>query len=184
MKSALLIAIFGGLPLLANSMAEIQAFMDRHCYECHDEDLQKGDRRLDDLTADDYGVWQTVHDLIETGDMPPHKKGRVRPDPESVAAVLNAIGNEMRKRPQTPALRRMNRREYENTLHDLLGIRTPLAEILPEDSSVQGFDNVGDGLSISSELMGSYLEAANAAFDGVIRRHQAPGAGHSTSAHS
>ena len=47
------------------------------------------------------------------------------------------------------ALRRMNRVEYENTVHDLLGIDTPLAELLPEDGSVQGFDNVADGLGIS-----------------------------------
>ena len=64
----------------------------------------------------------------------------------------------------------MNRNEYENTVHDLLGIDTPLAELLPEDTSVQGFDNVATGLGISSVLLERYLEAADAAFEGAIRR--------------
>lgn len=36
----------------------------------------------------------------------------------------------------------MNRTEYEHTVQDLLGIDTPLKDLLPEDGSVQGFDNV------------------------------------------
>ncbi|MGC4002310.1 MAG: DUF1587 domain-containing protein [Pirellulales bacterium] len=64
----------------------------------------------------------------------------------------------------------MNRVEYENTVRDLLGIETALTEMLPEDSATQGFDNVGDGLSLSPILMERYLEAANAAYDGVFRR--------------
>ncbi|MFT5128074.1 MAG: hypothetical protein ACI8W8_001683 [Rhodothermales bacterium] len=175
MRVAWIIALLGAFTLVAQPSPMITSFLEQHCYECHDDDVQKGDRRLDTLvspaTAGKHRtVWQTVFDLIDAGDMPPHKKARARPDPEAVTSVLKAISQDMRAGTQPIALRRMNRREYENTVHDLLGIRTPLAEILPEDSSVQGFDNVSNGLSISSELMSAYLEAANAAFDGVIRR--------------
>ncbi len=52
----------------------------------------------------------------------------------------------------------------------MLGIDVPLIDLLPEDSSVQGFDNVADGLSISSILMERYLEAADLAFESTIRR--------------
>ena len=64
----------------------------------------------------------------------------------------------------------MNRVEYENTVRDLLGIDASLADLLPEDSSVQGFDNVAGGLGISSILIERYLEAADVAFDNTIRR--------------
>jgi hypothetical protein len=151
----------------------VTAFLDRHCLECHDDDTQKGDVRLDQLPpptlAGQHGqLWARVYNMIDSGDMPPAKKKP--PSADARQDMLTRISREMAKGHRGSALRRMNRGEYEHTVHDLLGIRTPLAEYLPEDNSVQGFDNVAGGLSISSELMGAYLEAANAAFDGVIRR--------------
>ena len=84
---------------------------------------------------------------------------------------MASIADALAKSADPPiALRRLNRTEYEHTLHDLLGIDTPLIDLLPEDSSVQGFDNVADGLSISSVLMERYLEAADIAFESTIRR--------------
>ncbi len=153
---------------------EPKDFLARHCLDCHDADLQKGGLRLDTLslptkaphTAD---TWSKVVSLIESGEMPPAKKPR--PKAPVRAAFAAAIGDELAKALYpTPGLRRMNRTEYENTVHDLLGTDTPLSDLLPEDSSVQGFDNVATGLGISSILMERYLEAANAAFEGAIRR--------------
>ena len=65
-------------------------------------------------------------------------------------------------------LRRLNRTEYENTIRDLLGIEVELKELLPLDSSAEGFDNVGDALHISSFLMEKYLEAADRALHVAI----------------
>ena len=42
--------------------------------------------------------------------------------------------------------RRLNREEYANTLHDLLGVDTPLLEMLPEDGTSHGFNTVGEAL--------------------------------------
>ncbi len=64
----------------------------------------------------------------------------------------------------------MNRIEYENSVRELLGVNIDLAELLPEDGAVQGFDKVGEGLSISTILMERYLEAANTAYEAVFRR--------------
>ena len=153
---------------------EFAAFAEAHCIKCHGPEKQKGDLRLDTLGPPTAGVaeadaWSLIADAIETGDMPPRKE----PQPDAVetekavdwvqaqlAAALEPI----------PGLRRMNREEYENTVHDLLGIDTPLAELLPEDSEVQGFDNVATGLGISSVLLEKYLDAADVAFEGVFRR--------------
>ncbi len=153
---------------------EPDAFLARHCLDCHDGDTQKGDLRLDALPPpmEDPGTadtWTKIAALAESGEMPPARKPR--PKATEVDAFASRIGGELAKvlKP-TPALRRMNRAEYENTIHDLLGTDTPLSDLLPEDGSVQGFDNVATGLGISSILMERYLEAANAAFEGVIRR--------------
>ena len=73
-------------------------------------------------------------------------------------------------------LRRLNRVEYENTLHDLLAIDLPLQHYLPEDTSLHGFDNVSEGLRLSSLHLEQYLEAADAAIAAAtdLRRPPTP----------
>ena len=65
-------------------------------------------------------------------------------------------------------LRRLNRTEYQNTIRDLLGVEIDLINLLPLDSSGNGFDNVGDALHTSSFLMEKYLDAADAALNEAI----------------
>ncbi len=154
--------------------ADFTPFFETHCVECHGTDVQKGDFRIDTVPPLDSAHnaaenWSLIADVLETGEMPPRKKPR--PPTGEVEQLVEWVSAELAKISEpVPALRRMNRTEYEHTVQDLLGIDTPLAELLPEDNSVQGFDNVANGLGISSILMERYLEAANAAFEGVIRR--------------
>lgn len=65
-------------------------------------------------------------------------------------------------------VRRLNRLEYQNTICDLLDVKIDFLEMLPPDSSADGFDNVGEALHISSFLMERYLEAASLALDRAI----------------
>lgn len=58
-------------------------------------------------------------------------------------------------------LRKLNNIEYENTMRDLLGVPVELRGLLPQDSSSNGFDNIGEALHTSSFLMDKYLEGAN-----------------------
>ena len=159
------------LLLLASSTfasASTDVFYKDHCFKCHGPDKQKGDLRLDTLPPDSDD-WHLVLEVLENGDMPPKKEPR--PDPDDLKKALTSLTATLLKSTEPPiALRRLNRVEYELTLHDLLGIDTPLADLLPEDGKVQGFDNVADGLSLSSILMERYLEAADTAFESTIRR--------------
>lgn len=156
---------------LANAH-EFTAFFKQHCVQCHGPDTQEGGLRLDTLAApnaETLATWSSVAAMVDAGDMPP--LGEDRPDPAAVKKLLGWIGGELAKAsPAVSPLRRLNRVEYEYTIQDLLGTTTQLREALPEDSSVQGFDNVSTGLGISSILLERYLEAADMAFDGVIRR--------------
>ena len=65
-------------------------------------------------------------------------------------------------------LRRLNRIEYENSVRDVFGIDVLVKDALPQDSSTDGFDTVGEGLAISAEAMGAYLDAADAVIDSVF----------------
>lgn len=159
----------------AVELEKTRPFFESYCLKCHGPDKQKGDLRLDTLQAPsvDNGlgeIWLNVLDALESGDMPPKKEAR--PDASEVEEMIGLIAAAAAEAAGPPplALRRMNRTEYEHSVQDLLGIETPLAELLPEDSSTQGFDNVADGLSISTVLMERYLEAADVAFESVIRR--------------
>ena len=161
-----------GGSVLAN--ADLGAFFEAHCYQCHGEKKQKGKLRLDNLgepsgSGEHADTWLSVLDVLEAGDMPPEEEKQ--PEAKEREEAVYELGKLLAASTEPPiGLRRMNRTEYEYTVQDLLGIETSLKDLLPEDSSVQGFDNVADGLGISSILMERYLEAADVAFDDVIRR--------------
>jgi hypothetical protein len=66
--------------------------------------------------------------------------------------------------PRDPArvtIRRLNRAEYDNTVHDLLGTaQTPGASTFPNDAPQIGFDNNGDLQTLSPEQFSLYQAAA------------------------
>src|ERR1700722_10335225 len=65
--------------------------------------------------------------------------------------------------------RRLNRREYHNTIRDLLGIDFEVLGILPADGTGgAGFDTNGETLFVPPMLMERYMEAAQQILDRVI----------------
>ena len=158
----------------------VRPLFDEHCYDCHGDGEHKGDFSLDKLPLDfsspeKLRAWVGVLDKMESGEMPPKKEPR--PAPAQLAAaggwLRTALLAADRQRQQTEGrvvTRRLNRAEYENTIRDLLAIETPLKEMLPEDNSAHGFDNIGAALDVSSVLMERYLEAADAALDAAMPR--------------
>lgn len=153
----------------------VHQFLKQHCYACHSEQNNDGELRLDTLALpatkiESDKTWMRVAEVITTGEMPPVTEKR--PPAASVKFVANSIAVALSKSqaPRPLSLRRLNRIEYENTVRELLGVHVDLAEMLPEDGTIQGFDKVGDGLSISTILMERYLEAANTAYEAVFQR--------------
>ena len=63
--------------------------------------------------------------------------------------------------PGRVTVRRLNRVEYRNTIHDLMGINYNADAEFPPDDTGYGFDDIGDVLTISPMLMEKYLAAAN-----------------------
>jgi hypothetical protein len=161
--------------------ARIKPFIEKHCFDCHDSDTHKAGLRLDTLPADFHdektsATWVRVFDKLVAGEMPPKKRERP-PQGELAAAMqflraqLHAASLERQQKQGRVVVRRLNGTEYENTLHDLLGTRVPLKELLPEDNTTAGFDNVSSGLDLSSTHLLLYQEAAARAVASVIPIH-------------
>ncbi len=134
--------------------------------------------RLDRLSGDftqatNAASWTKVLEKLESGEMPP--EGEERPTKDEVQGALAWIKSQLRgadlaqqQAEGRTVLRRLNRYEYENTVHDLLAIGRPLRQLLPEDGTALGFDNIGAALNTSSQLLETYVEAADAALQAAI----------------
>ena len=161
-----------------------RAFLEERCAECHDADSKKGGLDLDALStqlgqAPVEAKWIQLFDRVRRGEMPPRKKEP--PPPAEKAAFLASLGgfisdHDAARRAQNGRVlwRRLNRVEYENTLHDLLDIDIPLVDLLPQDGTAYGFDNVSEGLRLSPSQIEGYLAAADASLDAAIRMGQRP----------
>ena len=127
-----------------------------------------------------FDRWVEVFDKVDKQKMPPPSQETPRSRrPGGVSA--RRCGTELRRanlaRQRTEGrvvLRRLNRVEYENTLHDLLAIDVPLQHYLPEDTTTNGFDNVAVGLRLSMLHMEQYLEAADAAISAAMDFRRRP----------
>ncbi len=155
-----------------------RAFIEARCIECHDAETKKGGLNFNALSTQldeppTEAKWTLIFDRVQRGEMPPKKKEK--PPADEVAVFMESLGGFLSEHDAARhassgrvVLRRLNRTEYENTLHDLLSIDTPLAQMLPEDASAYGFDNVSEGLRLSATQIDSYLVAADAALDAAI----------------
>lgn len=148
------------------ALASVRGFLKQHCAECHANGAAEGGVDLDKLTSDlqdraAFAKWERIHDRVQSGEMPP--PDQTRPAPAAVKTFVQDLGDKLSAAHATSkgtVLRRLNRREYENTLNDLFGTNLAFAERLPEDGRAHEFDNVGEALGISMVQMQRYLECA------------------------
>lgn len=156
----------------------------QHCEKCHSGAKSEGDFTLTSLT-DDFNDkqnrerWLTVLEQLKEGTMPPGEEPR--PPVKDVKSVMDWISTQAGKaeiaRRETEGrvvMRRLNRAEYANTVRDLLGVEVDLTDLLPLDTSTNGFDNNAELLHTSSFLMRNYLDAADRVLDEAIANEPEP----------
>jgi hypothetical protein len=145
-----------------------QKLVKQYCAGCHNEKLQSGGMNLTRLSFTDVGRdagdWEKVIVKLRAGMMPP--AGAPRPP----KPVLNGFASWLEAgldkaavtnpNPGRPALHRLNRTEYANSVHDLLDLDVEAAAYLPADDMSHGFDNMAEVLNISPTLMEGYVRAA------------------------
>lgn len=158
---------------------QVRTLLTKHCQECHSGEKPKGDFSLDKLAPDfdnpaNRDRWLAVLKRVQAGEMPPKAKPRpAEKDIQALAGWINAKAGAARAHGRA-VLRRLNRVEYQNTVRDLLGIDVDFQDMLPADSSANGFDNSGEALHVSSFLLEKYLEAADTALGLAITNGPQP----------
>lgn len=153
------------------------SFLEVHCHDCHGDGQEKGGLDLEELKADlsdraNFARWELIYDRVQNGEMPPQKVTE-RPTPEELAEFAGHLGPALTRAHEAEkgtVLRRLNRREYENTMNDLFGTNLRLAERLPEDGRSHEFDTVGEALGLSMMHLERYLEAARLVIDTAIQK--------------
>jgi Protein of unknown function (DUF1592)/Protein of unknown function (DUF1588)/Protein of unknown function (DUF1587)/Protein of unknown function (DUF1585)/Protein of unknown function (DUF1595)/Planctomycete cytochrome C len=157
--------------LSSNSPSEL---LKRQCFECHGDGAQEGNLDLDKLLADlsssqdesTRETWWKVLMNLRAGTMPPPSSHARIPeqDLKKLLAWIKSSGMKIDSDNPDPGrvtLRRLNRREYANTIRDLLGVDFNADIAFPPDDTGFGFDNVGDALSLSPLVVEKYLAAAS-----------------------
>jgi hypothetical protein len=156
------------------------AFLEQHCYDCHDGETKKGDLDLTSLSFDaqHLDLLIQVHDAVEQGEMPPkQKKQPLEVDKAAFVSGMDAklmamISPGERGRVR---MRRMTRMEFQNTLMDLLALpRLDVTSLLPIDGRVAGYDKIASGLDISPSHLAAYEEAVEKALDAAIATSSSP----------
>src|SRR5262245_28527106 len=154
--------------------ADPRAFLNTYCVTCHSTQLKTGGLALDAIDAAEPAanpaVWEEAARKVRTGLMPPPRARR--PDAAAASAfvaslesALDRAGAEHPDPGRVPAVRRLNRTEFQNAVRDLLALDSLPKEIdisvlLPPDDFAEGFDNMADALYVSPTLIERYLGAA------------------------
>jgi mono/diheme cytochrome c family protein len=140
------------------------------CGQCHNDTRASGGLNVGDLGTRDSVVrhreeWEQILRRVRDGEMPP--PGAARPSDPELEAFVDTIRDALERAdagappdPGRVTARRLNRSEYTNTIRDLLGVDFRAENYFPTDDSGDGFDNIGEVLTVSTVLMESYMSAA------------------------
>src|SRR5258708_6210933 len=148
----------------------VQPVLGTTCKLCNNDRLASGGLNIAPFLkpaslAEQRDGWEAILQKIRSGEMPP--KSVPRPPAEQMDALVRFVENEFEKAdrnakpdPGRLVAHRLNRREYSNTIRDLLGVDFRAEKDFPTDDSGYGFDNIGSVLTISPVLMEKYMNAA------------------------
>jgi mono/diheme cytochrome c family protein len=158
-------------PTVAAFTAATRELFDDTCSECHNPtDLSGGFDvnvyRSVDTLATDRDRWESILAKLKSREMPPDD-AVIQPSDEQIHTLVKLLEKEferadaaMKPDPGRVTARRLNRAEYTNTIRDLLAVDFRADRNFPTDDSGEGFDNIGDVLTVSPVLMEKYLAAA------------------------
>jgi hypothetical protein len=139
------------------------------CGACHNERTKAGNLLLQTFdvasAASTPEVAEKMIAKLRAGMMPP--PGRKRPGGDTLTALAETHERlvdraaALKPEPGTRSFQRLNRAEYERSIHDLLGIDIDAGKWLPLDTKSANFDNIADAQTPSATLLDAYLDAAS-----------------------
>jgi len=160
------------IPRPAADAQQLLSFLDEYCIDCHSTDAAEGGIVLDVFRTPDEFLSTgkkllRVMDVVQTGVMPPSDASQPSMEERSdftgqiMSRWMNA--ESIASQVSGGVIRRLNRREYDNTIGDLTGMTLGLAKDFPADDIGFGYDNIGSALNISPVHVERYLQAAEKA---------------------
>jgi len=160
----------GGSASLAETGKEQWPMIDRYCTDCHNSAELAGGVDFEKIGPSNVAQHAETLEMavrkLRSAAMPPPKEPR--PDKEQITAFvswLEASLDEVAANTrgyQAIVPHRLNRREYDNAVRDLLALTIDSAEFLPQDEEVKHFDNIASGLQVSPSFIEQYVIAARA----------------------
>jgi mono/diheme cytochrome c family protein len=162
---------------LVAAEAQVPAVVEEHwgllndyCVSCHNSEDWAGSVDFGSLSpetiANNTEVFEAAMRKLRGRLMPP--PGNERPSEAQIDAFVADMEGYLdtiaasHKNPGHIAVHRLNRKEYENAVEDLLAVKIDAADLLPPDTSAEGFDNVAEVLQVSPSFLEQYLTAARA----------------------
>lgn len=183
-------------PILGNDLkpvetelgSELRPYLENYCISCHGEKKQKGDRRWDTLSLPIEDTTTLLHiqeilDIINLGEMPPIEEDKQPSASENkriielLTATLEERYTMLKSTDQQTVFRRLNRREYRNSIRDLLQIDISSfdpTQSFPRDQADHHLDTIGDRLVTSAYLLDQYIEAADQIIEKVFADSERP----------
>jgi hypothetical protein len=174
-KIAAVVAVSALSPLALAAELEVPDGVQKHwglleeyCVSCHNSEDWAGSVDFGSLSpesiANNTATFEAAMRKLRGRLMPP--PGNERPseaqidefvaDMEGYLDTIAAThGN-----PGHIAVHRLNRKEYQNAVEDLLAVKVDAEDLLPPDTSAEGFDNVAEVLQVSPSFLEQYLTAA------------------------
>ena len=147
----------------------VSPFVKKYCTRCHGSRAKAG-INLQSALKNPVGSsaalhWKKAIANVEVRDMPPEDSSKI-PSNEERLQFINGVKKIKYLAPRDPGpfvIRRLTKTEYANTLRDLYGVDTSIADSLPDEVIGEGFLN-----SISPLQSELYLGIANKLIDQVI----------------
>ncbi len=163
------------------------AFTGKYCLECHDTDIQKGEREFENFglplqSTMDLITAKEIIDQVTLGQMPP-KEADQPMDEESlelIRALRGSVAAARERMESTGArtvMRRLTHREYENSLEDLFGRRVDtlgLTADFPKEQTSEHVDTIGETLVTSGFLLDQYFSAAHRLVETRLGKPETP----------
>jgi hypothetical protein len=164
-----LAGILTAAPQAAPSPDAALATMKQYCLGCHNDKAKVDGVTFEGITAASVAknpelFEKAVRKLRGRVMPPPNAK---QPDAKSVDVLVAWLEDSLDKIPTQEyitdqvLLHRLNRKEYENAVRDLLLVDINAAELLPQDDTAQGYDNIASALQVSPSFIEQYVLAAH-----------------------
>ena len=178
-SSFVILCVVANVAAAGDYVESILPYVKKYCVECHNNKVHKGELDLtryahDADVAAHFRRWNNITEFIHNGEMPPEDSQQPSIDESNavVAVVEKILLAEAVKHAGDPGVvlaRRLSNTEYDTAIRDLTGVDIrPTLDFPADPAGGEGFDNTGEALGTSPNLVKKYLAAAQLVADHLV----------------